>query len=319
MRFESLKAGGWTQKGDTAFTTNVNALDPVASLAAGHSVYTNVAVPTLIANGDMENLDYTKTYTNYSLGALYKLTDDISLFVRGSRGGRFNGDRQTVSGKINPDGSLTKAGETASVDFVNQYEFGGKARGHLGAGRYTTEFTLLKGDFKQSTYELSATRCPGGKGGCVKDNAFKSQGFEFFGSYEVGALSVVANATYAKADQQPAGASGYIQAQYMPKLIYTVSGEYNVLEQLSLGMSTTGNSSYTDGNNYSWGGSQVFNGFLRYSPMPNLQVGLQAYNLFNKFDARASGGISDASVTPAVASVGAAVGRTAMATIKLSF
>jgi len=320
VRFENLRAGGWTQAGGNVFTTTVNALDPKATLTSTSGpVYTSVAIPTLIANGASENLDYTKTYTNYSLGALYKLTNDVSLFVRGSRGGRFNSDRQTVSGKINPDGSLTQAGETAAVDFVNQYEFGVKARGHLGAGRYSAELTLLKGDFKQSTYELSATRCPGGKGGCVKDNSFKSQGFEFFGTYEVGSFSLVANATYADAQQQPSGTTGYFQAQYMPKLIYTVSAEYNVIEPLGLGLSTTGNSTYTDGNNYSWPGSQVFNGFIHYRPLPNLQLGLQAYNLLNKFDVRASGSISDASVTPAVASVTPAIGRTTMATIKLSF
>jgi hypothetical protein len=66
---------------------------------------------------------------------LYKLSDDISLFARSSRGGRFNSDRQTVGGKIRADGALCTSadatnhvggcsadGVTPSVDFVNQYE-----------------------------------------------------------------------------------------------------------------------------------------------------------------------------------------------------
>ena len=325
-RFENMKASGWTQAGGAAFTTPVSAVNPVS----GNTETVNI--PTLLPNGPQEYLDYNRTYTNYSVGVLYKLSDDISLFARSSRGGRFNSDRQTVGGKIRADGALctsadatnhvggcTADGVTPSVDFVNQYELGVKARGHLGAGRYTAEFTLLKGDFKQSTYELSATRCPGGAGGCVKDNAFRSSGFEFFGTYEVGAFSLVANATYAKAEQQPSGADGYFQAQYMPKMIYTVSGEYNVLDSVSIGLAATGNTSYTDGANANWPGSQVFTGFLRYRPVKNLELGLQGYNLLNKFDARASGGVSDASVTPAVASVNTAVGRTVMGTIKLSF
>ena len=325
-RFENMKASGWTQAGGAAFTTPVSAVNPVS----GNTETVNI--PTLLANGPQEYLDYTRTYTNYSIGVLYKLSDDISLFARSSRGGRFNSDRQTVGGKIRADGALCTSadatnhvggcsadGVTPSVDFVNQYELGIKARGHLGAGRYTAELTLLKGDFKQSTYELSATRCPGGAGGCVKDNSFKSSGFEFFGTYEVGAFSLVANATYAKAEQQPSGATGYFQAQYMPKMIYTVSGEYNVLESVSIGLAATGNTSYTDGSNANWPGSEVFTGFVRYRPVKNLELGLQGYNLFDKFDARASGGVSDASVTPAVASVGAALGRTVMGTIKLSF
>jgi outer membrane receptor protein involved in Fe transport len=325
-RFENMKASGWTQAGGAAFTTPISAVNPVS----GNTETVNI--PTLLPNGPQEYLDYTRTYTNYSIGVLYKLSDDISLFARSSRGGRFNSDRQTVGGKIRADGALCTSadatnhvggcsadGVTPSVDFVNQYELGIKARGHLGAGRYTAELTLLKGDFKQSTYELSATRCPGGAGGCVKDNSFKSSGFEFFGTYEVGAFSLVANATYAKAEQQPSGATGYFQAQYMPKMIYTVSGEYNVLESVSIGLAATGNTSYTDGSNANWPGSEVFTGFVRYRPVKNLELGLQGYNLFDKFDARASGGVSDASVTPAVASVGAALGRTVMGTIKLSF
>ena len=135
----------------------------------------------------------------------------------------------------------------------------------------------------------------------------------------MGAFSLVANATYANAQQQPAGASGYFQAQYMPKMIYTISSEYNVIQAVSVGLAVTGNTSYTDGGNANWPGSEVFTGFVRYRPAKNLEFGLQGYNLFDKFDARASGGVSDASVTPAVASVGAALGRTVMGTVKLSF
>ncbi len=45
---------------------------------------------------------------------------------------------------------------------------------------------LLKGNFKQSTFELSATRCPGGAGGCIIDAKYKSSGAEFFGTYQNG-------------------------------------------------------------------------------------------------------------------------------------
>jgi hypothetical protein len=94
---------------------------------------------------------------------LWKVSPDLSLFGRTSKGGRFNSDRQTVSGKFNADGSLcTRAqatalactdGVTPSVDFVTQHEIGVKNRGSIGGGRYSVEFTLLKGDFKRSDFE----------------------------------------------------------------------------------------------------------------------------------------------------------------------
>ena len=58
------------------------------------------------AVGAREILDYSRSYTSWTAGALWKATPDLSIFGRASRGGRFNSDRQTVSGKFNPDGSL---------------------------------------------------------------------------------------------------------------------------------------------------------------------------------------------------------------------
>ena len=113
----------------------------------------------------------------------------------------FNGDRQTLSGKFAANGGLTSIGRTPSVDFVNQYEIGLKNRGNLGDGRYTVEFTLLKGDFKRSDFEPTTTGiCPGG--GCVIDNSFKTQGAEFFATLRLGGFNFIANATYTKAKQK---------------------------------------------------------------------------------------------------------------------
>ncbi|MFN9147936.1 MAG: TonB-dependent receptor domain-containing protein, partial [Hyphomonadaceae bacterium] len=172
VRFESVEASGNTVAGGSEFLVNSG----------------GVQIATIRANGARENLNYTRDYTSWSFGALYKVNEDTSVFLRRSKGGRFNGDRQTVSGKINANGSLTQAGRTASVDFVNQDELGVKNRGDLLGGRYTLEFTLLQGDFKQSTFELSATRCPGGSGGCVIDAKYESSGAEAYATYRNGPL-----------------------------------------------------------------------------------------------------------------------------------
>jgi len=305
-RFENIHASGWAHSGGAEFNTNVG----------------GVLIPTILASSSpasSENLDYTEKYNTWSLGGLFKATDNLSVFVRGSRGGRFNGDRQTLSGKINADGTLNQQGETAAVDFVNQFELGVKSRGSLGAGHYTAELTLLKGDFKQSTYELSATKCPGGAGGCVIDAKYRSSGAELFATYTLRSFSLVANATYSKPEKESSGSSSFTRSDGMPDLIYTISTDYEIRELVSVGMNVTGQTSSIDGAGNQYPASMVFGGYVHYRPIKNLEFGLQAYNLFDKFDLRGNGGIADSSVTPTVIGGAPALGRTLMGTIKLSF
>jgi outer membrane receptor protein involved in Fe transport len=311
VRFENLHASGTTQAGGAEFDTPVTV----------NGVTTQI--PTMLANGTSEYINYSRNYKSWTVGGLFKATDNMSLFARASKGGRFNSDRQTVSGKINADGSLTQAGRTASVDFVTQYELGIKSRGGLGAGRYTAELTLLKGDFKQSTYELSATRCGGNPGGCVIDAKYKSSGAEFFGTFGLGGFSVVGNATLSNAKKQGSDATSFSRADGMPDLIYTISSGYEFDQAadfgLNAGLSVTGQTSAIDGAGNQYPASMTFGGYVRVRPMQNLELGIQGYNLFNKFDLRGNGGVADGSVTPTVIGGAPAIGRTFMGTIKLMF
>ena len=304
VRRDSVKASGSTIHSDNiAINTNVN----------------GVLIPTLLANGPQENLNYTRSYNSWSVGGLFKATSDTSVFIRASRGGRFNGDRQTVSGKINPDGSLNDAGRTASVDIVNQYELGVKNRGALFGGHYTAELTLLKGDFKQSTFELSAIKCPGGAGGCVIDAKYKSTGAEFYGTYFQGPFSLVANATYSRAKKEASGASSFVRADGIPNLIYTVSSNYDFPRWVTVGLNATGQTSQIDSNGLIYPGSVLFGALVKVTPIERLEVSLQVYNLFDKFDLRGNGNIADGSVTPAVIGGAPALGRTVTASVRFNF
>jgi outer membrane receptor protein involved in Fe transport len=303
VRRDSVKASGWTFKGGTTFNTTVN----------------GVAIPTMLANGPGEVLNYTESYNSWTVGGLFKATPDMSVFVRASQGGRFNGDRQTVSGKINADGSLTQAGKTAAVDFVNQYELGIKDRGSLFGGHYTAEFTLLNGDFKQSTYELTATKCPGGKGGCVIDAKYKSYGAEFYGTYGIGAFSFVANATYSHAQKEGSGATSFVRADGIPDLIYTLSSEYAFSHWISAGLTATGQTSEVDGAGNTYPGDTTVGATIKFYPVDKLELGLSAYNLFDTFALRGNGGISDSSVTPTLIGGAPALGRTVTASVRFSF
>lgn len=316
VRFENVKAAGGGRTGGAEFNINSS----------------GVLIPAMIANGKAEVLNYSRSYTSWTAGALWKANADTSLFVRASRGGRFNSDRQTFGGKIASDGSLctsamAKAGTlgcsadgvTPSVDFVKQYELGLKNRGELAGGRYTLEVTALKGNFKQSTFELSATRCPGGAGGCVIDARYKSWGFETYATYSNGGFSLVGNATWTKATRSGAGSTSFSRAPYMPDLVYTVQANYDLTSMATVGLNVTGQSSIVDDAGRQYPGGAVLGVNLRVMPFENVELGIQGYNVFNRYDLRGSGNIADGSVSPVVIGTGPALGRTWTASVKYSF
>ena len=320
VRFESVKASGGGTTGGSEFFVNSN----------------GVLIPAMSANGSREVINYTRSYTSWTGGALYKVSADTSVFARASRGGRFNGDRQTFGGKFASDGSLCTGaqaaagtlgcasdGVTPSVDFVRQYELGLKTRGDGLGGRYTIELTALKGSFKQSTFELSATRCPGGAGGCVIDARYKSYGAEFYGTYRSGGFSLVSNATYTKATRSGVNSSGtptpFTRAPYMPNLIYSVQASYDVGEAVTFGVNATGQTNVIDDAGRSYPGGMVLGVNLAVRPLPSLELGIQGYNVFNRYDLRGSGNVADGSVSPAVIGTSPALGQTWTASIKYSF
>jgi outer membrane receptor protein involved in Fe transport len=316
VRFEKVKASGSTIRGGPEFPVNSG----------------GVIIPGIIANGAREVLDYNRSYTSWTAGALWKATPDLSLFGRVSKGGRFNADRQTLSSKFNPDGSLcTRAqasaltctdGVTPSVDFVNQYEIGVKNRGNIGAGRYTVELTLLKGDFVRSDFEPTTTNiCPGG--GCIIDNSFKTQGAEFFATLRLGGFNFIANATYTKAKQkfastrngtQVAGSATFGRALGIPDLSYSLSANYDIAEIASVGVTAVGQSSIFDGT-LTYPGKTLFNTNLRIMPVENLELGINVYNLFNTYDTRGNGnGTFGGGITGTPA-----IGRTLTGSVRFSF
>jgi outer membrane receptor protein involved in Fe transport len=329
IRFENVKAKGGGTQGGTSITVNSG----------------GVLLPALLSNSAREVVNYSRSYTSWTAGALYKVSPDLSLFVRGSRGGRFNGDRQTFATKFTTTGALCTSaqapifgaggavirpgqngcgadGVTPSVDFVNQYEIGLKNRGKIGGGRYSVELSVFKSNFKASTFELSATRCPGGAGGCTIDQKFRATGAEFYGTLGFGGFSLVANATYSKAQSINPGAGETIfrRASYLPDLTYTLSGNYDFADIVTLGVAATGQTSVRDDPGNVYPGSTIFNANIAVRPVERLELGFQVYNLFNKLDFRGNGNnVADASVNPIVITGTPVVGQTFTGTLKYKF
>lgn len=303
VRRETIDASGWAFSGGSSFNTDVD----------------GVLIPTIISNGSKENLNYSVSYNSWTVGGLYRLTEDNSLFARASKGGRFNADRQIVSGKIEADGSLNEAGKTAAVDFVNQYEIGIKHRGDISGGYYSFELTLLKGDFKQSTFELSATECGGVPGGCIIDAEYESTGAEILGTLRIDDLTIIGNATITDAEKLAAGATEWVRADGIPDVIYTISSNYEINDQFQVGLNVTGQTTTIDSAGNEYPASATFGGHIRYLPTENLEFAITGYNLTDEFDLRGNGGAADLSASPAVISGAPAIGRTLTASVKLNF
>jgi outer membrane receptor protein involved in Fe transport len=325
VRFESVKARGGGTQGGAEFNV----------------VSGGVTIPAITSNGKGEILRYTRKYTSWTVGGGFKPTENTNIFARVSNGGRFNSDRQTFGGKIRNTGELctsddlelknalgvvTRAakfgcgsdGVTPSVDFVRQYEVGLKNQGNIGAGRYSLQISLLKANFKQSTYELSATKCGGAPGGCVIDAKYKSSGAEFTATYNTGGFSLFGNATYTKSKRL--NGTTFTRAPNLPDLTYNLVANYDINDMFGLGVGVTGQTSALDDvNGREYPGGSVFNGNIRISPISNIELGVNVYNLFDKFDLRGNGGVADASVTPTVIGGSPALGRTITGSVKVKF
>ncbi|HAI70795.1 MAG TPA: TonB-dependent receptor [Idiomarina baltica] len=300
VRRDTVDASGYTvQSSGNAFDTIID----------------GVAIPTLLPDGKEEYPDYSESYTSYTFGGLYKFNEDTSFFARASKGNRFNSDRQTVSGKINPDGSLTQAGRVAAVDEVNQYEVGVKNRGEMGEADYTVEFTLLKGDFTQSNYEPTSTpACP--NGGCILDNEYRTTGFEFYGTMRWSALSVIANATYTDAEQKPNGGT-WGPANDIPELTYAITSQYEFSQEISVGLNMSGQYGNRNGAGVETENKPIFGGNIAYRPTNNLEFAIIGQNLTDEFALRGLSGVVDASNN--VISAQPVLGRNLSASVKLLF
>ncbi len=113
-------------------------------------------VPLLGYDGPIEAINFSERATNWSFGALYKFTPDLSVFARASHGTRFNADRLTSStpSYFNPEGSLSVSGLANAAFPVKQYELGLKSRGGLFGGHYTVELTAFYSTYSISSQEI---------------------------------------------------------------------------------------------------------------------------------------------------------------------
>ena len=216
-------------------------------------------------------VNYNYRYLSYSAGANYRLSPDLSVFARYSRGGRANADRFVFGGNTSPTSGALLPG-ARPVDFVRQAEAGMKYSGG-GLNLYGTAFYART---EEQNYEATTQKSFA--------NTYRAYGVELEANYRVGGFSLAANATYTKAkivasnDPTVVGNRPRRQAE----LIWRVAPEYTS-GMFSIGASAIGTtSSFTqDSNQLKLPAFTQVNAFLSVRPIERVQLSVNANNLFN--------------------------------------
>ncbi|MFM5918320.1 MAG: hypothetical protein ACKOOL_12430, partial [Novosphingobium sp.] len=317
IREEFFQGSGWAQgsSGNVAGTRAIVQTDP----RTGAQVTT--LIPYYAYDAPKENINFSESALNWSIGALFKATPSLSLFGRASHGTRFVADRLTRSSPswFAADGSLNAAGLASARAPVTQYEIGLKNRGFIAGGKYTIELTGFYSKYSISSQEISQTNCFNILGinapTCVISGKYKDYGLELFSTYRNGGFNLVLSMTYDKSKVAASQVAAFKTSPNIPDLTYSGLVSYNVGEKASVGLSVTGQTSVLGGDGNKYPGSAVFGGFIKVRPVDNIELGLQAYNLFNTFALQGAAGFTD----PTHINAGGAQGRAIKASVKVSF
>ncbi|MDH7639343.1 TonB-dependent receptor domain-containing protein [Sphingomonas oryzagri] len=327
VRFDRMTAKGSAQAGATG-------PDYTVSDALG-----SATLPSLLPTATpIERLNYLKAYTSWSVGALYSIGNDTSIFARASRGGRFNGDRRVLGGSVsasgvysggffNTDGSLNSGGQATAVNFLNQQEIGLKQRGHFTLfgheNQYTTETTLFHSSLTENNYDFTRINNLPPNNNPYISNKYRSYGVEFTGNIAIADFRLQANMTYTDAKITASTTSPATVGDRpggIPKFQYFVQASYDP-GFFAIGASVDGQtpSYFDDFNQYKLKESHYINAFAKLRPMKNLEIGVNANNVFNTLGYRGGANLSQVGNGLVVFSGTANYGRTVQASVRYNF
>ena len=224
---------------------------------------------SLIGNAATSPVDYDVSYWSWSIGANYKLTDDAAVFARASRGGRANADR-LLFGVVKPDGSVRKQD---AIDYVDQYELGVKYR----SGGFGLFLTAFHARTLEQNFEATSQR--------FFDRTYKALGVEVEAAYRSGIFDLRAGATWTDAEISkdnitPANEGNTPRRQ--AKLVYQFTPAVD-LDVVRAGLNIVGTTkAYAqDRNELVFPGYTQVNAFVNFRPADNVELSLNANNLFN--------------------------------------
>ena len=269
----------------------------------------------ILSLGKSGTVDYDYNVVSYSAGINYRFAEPFSAFARYSRGARANAERILGAGSLNPDtGKLLDP--SVAYGIVKQAEAGVKFR----EGGLTAYLTGFWASTTERNYQIGADAA--GQVVVIPVNrTYSAKGIEFEGEARHGPFSLTLGATWTKAKIDQDRTDPTLDGN-RPRHIPTLS--FQARPQVDLGKVTFGSvingttSSFAqDSNILKQPGYVLFSPFVQVRPVERVQIGLNAFNVFDKL---AIVQISSAAI-PASGLTNAQVmnGRTVTGSLRYSF
>ncbi len=217
-------------------------------------------------------VNYDYKYLSYSAGINYRIAEELAVFARYSRGARANADKILFTSAIDYNsGHLPDSSE--AYDTVRQLEGGVKFRQAGLALNLVGFLANSEDDNIQSGTGLGTSRL------------YRAYGAEFEGSFRRGPFSVNAGATWTKAkiteDALNAAITG-LEPRHQPEFTFQLMPQVNTRYATFGASSVTVTSSYAqDTDQLKMPGFTVVNAFVQFHPAENVQLSVNANNLFN--------------------------------------
>jgi len=260
-------------------------------------------------------VNYGYNYLSYSAGVNYRLGEPLSVFARYSRGGRASAERVLTATSLN--GNTGKLLNPAlAYGLVKQAEAGLKFRKE-GVGVYLTGFWAATDERNTQIGANAAGQV------IVIDvqREYSAKGFELESELRSGPFALTLGATWTRAkivsDISDPTLNGN-RPRHIPTLSFQARPQVE-LDRVTFGAVLNGTSSSfaQDVNLLKQPGYVLVSPFLQLRPIERLQIGLNAFNVFNKLAIVSLG----SAAIPASGIVNAQImnGRTVTASARISF
>lgn len=219
--------------------------------------------------------DYDADFDSYSIGANYRLTDEMALFANYSEGASLTAPDRSTGNLVVVNGVGTSPNGDLFLNFVEQYEIG--ARFRLGSGDLSIVYfdaqVAEAAQFEASTQSVIQTE-------------FDTSGLEVEGNFFLGGgFGVSGNATLTDSEISGPASSSNLGNRPRRQAPFTFNiNPYFEAERYDLGLSifSTGDAPVQDSNQFDLPGYTTVGAYINYYVRDNLTLGLAGNNLLDE-------------------------------------
>jgi outer membrane receptor protein involved in Fe transport len=194
-----------------------------------------------IDNAHAKPVNYTYAYASYSLGANYKMNDNMAIFARHSQGGSAKADRIIFSDDINPvTGALTQQKDKDGTVLATARPYDVLAQTELGLKTKFEQGGLFVTLFRAATDEVGGYEATTQK---YISNSYEAFGAEIETALNFGAFNLRGGVTYTNARITKSADTAAIgnTPRRLPAFMFTLTPSYKI-GKAEIGLSMYGNS-----------------------------------------------------------------------------